>query len=98
MLTVRADGRLRRVRADVVVNAGGAWIDGVNAALGLPTRLMGGSKGSHLVVDNPRLLAALDGRMVYFGTPGGRVNLVYPFSGRVLVGATDIAAPERARS
>ena len=26
-------------------------------------------------VDNPRLLAALDGRMVYFGTPDGRVNL-----------------------
>ena len=81
-------GRLRRVRAGVVVNAGGAWIDGVNAALGLPARLMCGSKGAHLVVDSPRLLAALDGRMVYFfGTPDGRVNLVYPFSGRVLVGA-----------
>ena len=94
VLTVRVGGRLRRVRAHVVVNAGGAWIDSVNAALGLPTRLMGGSKGSHLVVDNPRLLAALDGRMVYFGTPDGRVNLVYPFAGRVLVGATDIPAPE----
>lgn len=94
VLTVRAGGRLRRIRAGVVVNAGGAWIDGVNTALGLPTRLMGGSKGSHLVVDNPRLLAALDGRMIYFGTPDGRVNLVYPFAGRVLVGATDIAAPD----
>lgn len=94
VLTVRASGRLRRVRASVVINAGGAWIDSINAALGLPTRLMGGSKGSHLVVDNPRLLAALDGRMVYFGTPDGRVNLVYPFAGRVLVGATDIAAPD----
>lgn len=93
VLTVRAAGRLRRIRAGAVVNAGGAWIDSVNAALGLSTRLMGGSRGSHLVIDNPRLLAALAGRMIYFGTVDGRVNLVYPFAGRVLVGATDIAAP-----
>ncbi len=81
----------RRARAQVIVNAGGAWIDAVNAALGLPTQLMGGSRGSHLVVDSPGLLQALNGRMIYFGTPDGRVNLLYPFAGKVLVGATDIA-------
>ena len=80
----------RRARAQLIVNAGGAWIDAVNAVLGLPTQLMGGSRGSHLVVDNPALLRALDGRMIYFGTPDGRVNLLYPFAGKVLVGATDI--------
>ena len=79
-----------RARAPVVVNAGGAWIDRINGQLGMETRLMGGSRGSHLVVDNPRLLAALDGRMIYFGTTDGRVNLLYPFAGRVLVGSTDI--------
>ncbi len=81
----------RTARAKVIVNAGGAWIDAVNAVLGLPTRLMGGSRGSHLVVDNPALLRALAGRMIYFGTPDGRVNLLYPFADKVLVGATDIA-------
>lgn len=86
------------VRPRVIVNAGGAWIDEVNAALGLPTQLMGGSKGSHLVLDHPELLAALNGHMIYFGTADGRVNLVYPFMGRVLVGSTDkpVDNPDRA--
>lgn len=77
-------------RAKVVINAGGAWIDRVNGALGITSQLMGGSRGSHLVIENPRLLAALAGRMVYFGTADGRVNLLYPFAGKVLVGSTDI--------
>ena len=84
----------RRVRGKVIVNAGGAWIDRINATLGLPTKLMGGSRGSHLVVDSPALLAALGGRMVYFGTADGRVNLIYPFAGNVLVGSTDIPQPD----
>lgn len=92
-------GEVAEARAKVVVNAGGAWIDAVNARLGIESRLMGGSRGSHLIVDNPTLLRALDGRMVYFGTPDGRVNLLYPFQGKVLVGATDLAQddPDEAR-
>lgn len=95
----RQTGEVVAARAKVVVNAGGAWIDRVNAALGLETRLIGGSRGSHLVVDNPALLAALGGRMIYFGTPDGRVNLIYPFEGRVMVGSTDIpqSDPDSAR-
>jgi glycerol-3-phosphate dehydrogenase len=84
----------RRLRAKVVINAGGAWIDNVNADLGIESRLMGGSKGSHLVVENPALHAALKGRMVYFGTADGRVNLVYPLLGRVLIGSTDVAVAD----
>ena len=79
-----------RARAKVVVNAGGAWIDHINRQLGIPSQLMGGSRGSHLVIDNPDLLTALAGRMIYFGTADGRVNLIYPFAGKVLVGSTDI--------
>jgi glycerol-3-phosphate dehydrogenase len=86
------------VEGDIVVNAGGAWIDKVNAALGINSRHMGGNKGAHLVVRNERLHAALDGRMVYFGTRDGRVNLLYPFMGNVLIGSTDvpIADPDQA--
>lgn len=99
IVTFTHDGKRRRVRPRVAVNAGGAWIDRVNAALGLQTKLMGGSKGAHLVVENPALYRALNGHMVYFGTADGRVNLAYPFMGRVLIGATDIKIddPDAAR-
>lgn len=83
-------GGERSIRAGMIVNAGGAWIDRINAAIGLPTRYIGGTKGSHLVLDHPALLRELDGRMVYFGTPDGRICLAYPFLGHVLVGSTDI--------
>lgn len=84
--------------ADVIVNASGAWIDRVNAALGVQSRYIGGAKGSHLILDNPALLKALGGKMVYFGASDGRVGLLYPFLGHVLVGSTDapIADPDLA--
>jgi glycerol-3-phosphate dehydrogenase len=85
-----ATGAIHRVTADIVVNAGGAWIDRVNAALGLATKYIGGNKGSHLIVDNAELHDALDGKMIYFGASDGRVGLLYPFLGRVLIGSTDI--------
>ena len=90
VVSYRHLGQVHQVKPRVIVNAGGAWIDRVNAQLGLQTRLMGGSKGAHLVVENPELHAALNGHMVYFGTADGRVNLVYPFMDRVLIGSTDI--------
>jgi glycerol-3-phosphate dehydrogenase len=90
MLRDRLTGETRAVRAPIVVNAGGAWIDRINAVLGLSTHYIGGTKGSHLVLDHPGLLRELDGHMVYFGTPDGRILLAYPFLGHVLVGSTDL--------
>lgn len=89
-LTDRLTGETSEVTADIIINAGGAWIDAVNAGLGITSRHMGGSKGSHLIVASRALHDALAGRMIYFGTADGRVNLVYPFFGNVLVGSTDI--------
>lgn len=86
----RLSGRSWRARAPVMVNAGGAWIDQINAVLGLRTRYIGGTKGSHLLLRHDALLRELDGHMVYFGTPDGRICLAYPFLGHVLVGSTDI--------
>ena len=90
VLTDSISGETRTVTADVIVNAAGAWIDKVNAGLGIVSQHMGGSKGSHLIVDHPKLVAALKNRMLYFGTADGRVNLVYPFFGHALIGSTDI--------
>ena len=76
----------------VVVNASGPWTDLTNAALGRPTRFMGGTKGSHIVLDHPELLAATGGREIFFEHSDGRIVLVYPLRDRVLVGTTDIDA------
>ena len=77
-------------QADVVVNATGAWTDGTNAALGTETRFMGGTKGSHIVLDHPELLKACNGTEIFFEHVDGRIVLIYPMGDRVLVGTTDI--------
>ena len=79
------------ITAKVVVNASGPWTDLTNAALGEPSQFMGGTKGSHIVVDHPELLAACDGREIFFEFTDGRIVLIYPLKGRVLIGTTDIA-------
>jgi glycerol-3-phosphate dehydrogenase len=83
------------VIADVVVNASGPWTDLTNAALGNQTQFMGGTKGSHIVLDHPELLAATGGREIFFEHSDGRIVLIYPLKGRVLVGTTDIPADPR---
>ncbi|MEN2738096.1 glycerol-3-phosphate dehydrogenase/oxidase [Microbacterium sp. X-17] len=76
--------------ASVVVNASGPWTDVTNAALEQPTRYMGGTKGSHIVLDHPELLAATRGREMFFEHRDGRIVLIYPLRGRVLVGTSDL--------
>jgi glycerol-3-phosphate dehydrogenase len=82
------------VTAKVVVNATGAWLDeslaGLVGSAEVPDRLITGTKGSHLVLDNPELYEALDGHMVYFDNSDGRVCVVFGYLGRVLAGSTDI--------
>jgi glycerol-3-phosphate dehydrogenase len=78
--------------ADLVVNATGAWVDQTDQVLGSPSRFMGGTKGSHIVLDNPELLRACHGRQLFFEHTDGRIVLIYPMLDRVLVGTTDIDA------
>jgi len=91
----RITGRLFDVSASVIVNASGPWTDQTNDTLGVPTRYMGGTKGSHIVLDNPELLEATHGREIFFEHTDGRVVLIYPLHGRVLVGTTDLDADAR---
>lgn len=78
--------------ARVVLNATGPWTDLTNAALGAPSQHMGGTKGSHIVLDDPELLAATAGSEIFFENDDGRVVLIHPLKGRVLVGTTDLDA------
>ncbi|MTE01568.1 FAD-dependent oxidoreductase [Paracoccus sp. YIM 132242] len=88
-LRLVVDGAPQHLRPRIVVNAAGPWIDRVNAALGAPSHLIGGTKGSHVLLDHPGLIAALKGRMIYFEADDGRICLVFDYLGRALVGSTD---------
>lgn len=79
-------------QADVIVNTTGAWVDLTNEAMGAASRFMGGTKGSHIVLDHPELLAACGGREIFFEHTDGRIVLIYPMGDRVLVGTTDVEA------
>jgi len=86
----RVTGETIRLRPRVLVNATGAWVDLTNAALGTETRFLGGTKGSHLVIDCEPLRASLDGQMVYYQHRDGRVCIVFPFADKVIMGSTDL--------
>ena len=83
-------GRDYPVIPRVVINATGGWIDFANAALGQPTHWIGGTKGSHLIIDHAELLEACCGEQLFYENPDGRVCIFFPVNGRVLVGSTDI--------
>lgn len=76
--------------ADVIVNTSGPWTDITNEGLGFQTDYMAGTKGSHIVIDNKELFKACDNREIFFENKDGRIVLMYPIVGKVLVGTTDI--------
>ena len=86
-----------------IINATGGWIDIANAELfpqeKRPVPLMGGTKGSHLIIDNVDLAGALDDHMIYYENEDGRICILFPYLGKVLVGSTDIRVddPESVR-
>ena len=98
------DGRLRaeplqggaavEIVPAAIVNATGAWVDRTLDSL-FPgqsrRRLIGGTKGSHLVLHAPALRSSIGDRGVYAEAADGRPVFVLPFGARlVLVGTTDI--------
>ena len=87
-------GKNYQVRPKLVINAAGPWIDAANLCLGETTKLIGGTKGSHIVIKHDALVAQLNGHMVYFEGDDGRILLVFPYHGRVLIGSTDTPADD----
>jgi glycerol-3-phosphate dehydrogenase len=82
-------GERRELPGRIVVNLAGPWVDAVLAGTGKPSeRLIGGTKGSHLIVD-PFPGAPSD--VVYYESQrDGRLILVIPWGRRYLIGTTDI--------
>ncbi|AOF93575.1 glycerol-3-phosphate dehydrogenase/oxidase [Sinorhizobium sp. RAC02] len=87
-------GETLSIQPRLVINATGGWIDIANGALfpedARPAPLMGGTKGSHLIIDNAALRDMLDGHMIYYENEDGRICILFPYLGKVLVGSTDI--------
>ena len=90
-LTDTISGETLPVRPRLVINATGGWIDLTNKAIGASTpTMMGGTKGSHIIVDNQELHDALAGQMIYYENEDGRICILFPYLGKVLIGSTDI--------
>ncbi|MDF1500703.1 MAG: glycerol-3-phosphate dehydrogenase/oxidase, partial [Anaerolineales bacterium] len=78
------------VQPKVVINAGGPWIDLINRSIGEETEFIGGTKGSHIVLDNPKLRAAIGDHEFFFENEDGRIVLIFPLGDKVLIGTSDI--------
>ncbi|OWV91674.1 glycerol-3-phosphate dehydrogenase [Rhizobium sp. N122] len=91
------------VEPALIINATGGWIDAANQTLfseeDRPSPLIGGTKGSHLIIDNAALRDALADHMIYYENEDGRICILFPYLGKVLVGSTDIRVddPETVR-
>lgn len=91
VLTDIISGETLQVRPHLIINATGGWIDLTNRSIGAsaPT-MMGGTKGSHIIVDSQELHDALAGQMIYYENEDGRICILFPYLGKVLIGSTDI--------
>lgn len=82
-----------------IINATGPWIDSVNSTFGLSTRYIGGTKGSHLVLNHPELREAIGKNEFFFENKEGRIVLILPFYDKVIIGTSNIPItdPDSAR-
>ena len=82
------------VKPKLVINATGAWIDVSNKKLGLSSRFIGGTKGSHIVVKHDELWKAIGDHEFFFENKDGRIVLIFPLYDRVLIGTSDITVDD----
>ena len=78
------------IQPRLVINAAGPWIDFANRNLGLSTRFIGGTKGSHIIVRHAELRKAIGEHEFFFENEDGRIVLIYPYFDCVLIGTSDI--------
>jgi glycerol-3-phosphate dehydrogenase len=80
--------RTLRLRAHLVVNAAGVWVDRVREAFGIAGRRSRPSRGSHIIVSGERL--PLHSAVTLPSPDDGRPVFMIPHPEGVLVGTTDI--------
>jgi len=89
-LTDQLSGETVAIRPKIVINAAGPWIDFTNDDLGKSSTFIGGTKGSHLVLNHPELRRAIGENEFFFENEDGRIVLIYPWFDRVLIGTSDL--------
>ncbi len=79
------------VHPELIINAGGPWIDFINQGIAQKSNLIGGTKGSHLIVKHPELRKAIGGHEIFFEYLDGRIVLIFPYlDDQVMIGSTDL--------
>lgn len=79
-----------KIKPKIIINAAGPWIDRVNSNFGLTTQYIGGTKGSHIIVNNPELREAIGENEFFFENKDGRIVLLFPFFDKVIIGTSDL--------
>lgn len=75
----------------VIINASGACGDLTLKQVEISTpRLMGGTKGSHIITFNTKLKEALGEKAIYSEASDGRLVFILPFENSTLIGTTDV--------
>ncbi|MFB5266869.1 glycerol-3-phosphate dehydrogenase/oxidase [Paenibacillus enshidis] len=86
-VTDRASGEGYDVRATLVINAAGPWVDTLREMDGSKKgKVLQLTKGVHLVFDQQRFPLR---QAIYFDTPDGRMVFAIPRDGKTYVGTTD---------
>lgn len=76
-----------RATTSMVINTAGPWVDQVLSGLEDSPCLIGGTKGSHFIVD-PFFRAPSDA-LYYEAESDGRAMMVLPWRGQYMIGSTD---------
>lgn len=79
-------GMRQRVTSSLIVNAAGPWVDRILESTAA-TRLIGGTKGSHLIV--PRLPGLPETAIYIEAKTDQRPFFIIPWNGNYLIGTTD---------
>ena len=82
-------GNAHRARGAITLNAAGPWVDKILTKTSTsPKRLVGGTKGSHLIVD--RFNGAPATALYVEAAEDGRPFFIIPWNGKYLIGTTDL--------
>lgn len=80
-------GEHHRATTSMVLNTAGPWVDQVLSGLEGSPRLIGGTKGSHFIVDP--FPGAPSDALYYEAESDGRAMMVLPWRGQYMIGSTD---------
>ncbi len=84
-------GEIISIQPQIVINAGGPWIDFINKDISSQSNYIGGTKGSHLIINHPDLHKAIGGHEIFFEYVDGRIVLIFPYlEDHVMIGSTDL--------